>query len=195
MMSGCSQGSHIFEVVFIRDRRQPTFTIVADVNGSFFLFSQCPCHCYSFACDELSQVGDAFREAFLANSILRTARERRKRKNAAFAAGASSPLRLLPSALALVCCVADYPRSLKKNAASATQATLIANGASFYYPWSHMTQKRGKIRHAMLRVTEETQKKNQDSYLVILLSIGLSSHSFLMYQKGEIRCVLKTAKR
>ena len=140
-------------------------------------------------------VGDAFREAFLANSILRTARERRKRKNAAFAAGASSPLRLLPSAVALVCCVADYPRSLKKNAAPATQATLIANGASFYYPWSHMTQKRGKIRHAMLRVTEETQKKNQDSYLVILLSIGLSSHSFLMYQKGEIRCVLKTAKR
>ena len=60
MMSGCSQGSHIFEVVFIRDRRQPTFTIVADVNGSFFLFSQCPRHCYSFACDELSQVGDAF---------------------------------------------------------------------------------------------------------------------------------------
>lgn len=44
MMSGCSQGSHIFEVVFIRDRRQPTFTIVAEVNGSFFLFSQCPCH-------------------------------------------------------------------------------------------------------------------------------------------------------
>ena len=55
MISGC-QGSHIFEVVFIPDRRQPTFTIVAEVNGSFFLFSQCSCHCYSFACDELSQV-------------------------------------------------------------------------------------------------------------------------------------------
>ena len=61
----------------------------------------------------------------MANSILRTARERRKRKNAAFAAGASSPLGVLPSALVLVCCVADYLRralrSLKKNAAPATQ--------------------------------------------------------------------------
>lgn len=42
MMSGCSRGSHIFEVVFIRDRRQPTFTIVAEVNGSFFLFLSAP---------------------------------------------------------------------------------------------------------------------------------------------------------
>ena len=56
MISGCSQGSHFFEVVFIRDRRQATFTIVAEVNGYFFLFSQCPCHCYSFACDELSRL-------------------------------------------------------------------------------------------------------------------------------------------
>lgn len=62
MMSGCSQGSHIFEVVFIRDRRQPTFTIVAEVNGSFFVFSVPLSQCYSFACDEPSQVGDAFSE-------------------------------------------------------------------------------------------------------------------------------------
>ena len=51
MISGCSQGSHIFEVVFIRDRRQATFTIVAEVKGYFFLFSQCPCQC-----DELSRL-------------------------------------------------------------------------------------------------------------------------------------------
>ena len=128
-MSGCSQGSHIFEVVFIRDRRQPTFTIVAEVNGSFFLFSQCPCHRLTvlFLCMRWT-VPSRRRlqwEAFLANSILRTARERRKRKSAAFVAGASSPLGVLPSALVLVCCVADYLRralrSLKKNAAPATQ--------------------------------------------------------------------------
>lgn len=92
----------------------------------------------------------------MANSILRTARERRKRKNAAFAAGASSPLGVLPSALVLVCCVADYLRralrSLKKNTAPATQV----DGK---WRVSHDTKAR-EIRHAMLRVTEETQKKN-----------------------------------
>lgn len=98
----------------------------------------------------------------MANSILRSARERRKRKNAAFAAGASSPLGVLPSALVLVCCVADYLRSflrralrsLKKNAAPATLLhRLMENGAVSHDP------KAREIRHAMLRVTEETQKK------------------------------------
>jgi len=86
----------------------------------------------------------------LANSILRTARERRKRKTEAFAAGASSPLRVLPSALALVCCVADYPRSpraaLKKNAAPATQATLTANGAVSHDPKARENSSRSASR-------------------------------------------------
>lgn len=92
----------------------------------------------------------------MANSILRTARERRKRKNAAFAAGASSPLGVLPSAPVLVCCVADYLRralrSLKKMPRLLHR--LMENGAVSHDP------KAREIRHAMLRVTEETQKKN-----------------------------------
>ena len=159
MISGC-QGSHIFEVVFIRDRRQPTFTIVAEVNGSFFLFSQCSCHCYSFACDELSQVVPSVRGVL--GQQHSTHRQRtQKTENCSLRCRrllscSHAPLGPRASLLTLKTAVwQTTPRSLKKNAAPATQATLIANGAR-----SHMTPKRGKICHAMLRVTEETQKKN-----------------------------------